>query len=63
MDGVTEMRLAEILGGDYGGPALGYEDDTWFIYQWFDAPVCTERLAEGSTLEECVHDYDRRQRR
>jgi len=53
----TNKHLSEILGPTYGGPSLSFENGEFVIYGWADAPVGTEILASGKTIEETIKDF------
>ncbi|RDJ34910.1 MAG: hypothetical protein DWQ19_08735 [Crenarchaeota archaeon] len=52
-----EKELIKILGSDYGGPSLSYQEGKFVIYNWYDAPVGTEVLGCGPTIMQAVRDY------
>lgn len=53
--------LKNVLGGEYGGPSLSYDkdNDRFVLYDWCDAPVRTNVLATGKTIQELLDNYDK----
>jgi hypothetical protein len=49
-----DEMLSRILGNMYGGPSISYEDGKFVLYEWFDAPVEMQILAEAYTFEELM---------
>jgi hypothetical protein len=54
----VEKSLKKVLGPQYGGPALGFEDGKFVVYYWFDGPVGMEKIAEGTTLLDLIKNLD-----
>lgn len=53
-----EDQLKKILGATYGGPSISFQNGEFVLYEWSDAPVSTDILAKGKTLQELINNYN-----
>ncbi len=46
--------LKRVLGPPYGGPSISYDEEReeYVLYDWGDAPVCTEILVADENWHE-----------
>lgn len=43
--------LKGVLGGDYGGPSIGFKDNEFILYAWNDDPVCSDIMCQHKNWE------------